>query len=77
MQKNVKKTELNQTAWWKRALCCVQDNVRGQNILVIVPGARRKKNRTKLCLFGMLRIEPSAVKPPCFFNQIEEENDTH
>lgn len=25
----------------------------------------------------MLRIEPSAVKPPCFFNQIEEENDTH
>lgn len=43
MQKNVKKTELNQTAWWKRALCCVQDNVRGQNILVIVPGARRKK----------------------------------
>lgn len=38
---------------------------------------KTQKNRTKLCLFGMLRIEPSAVKPPCFFNQIEEENDTH
>lgn len=47
MQKNVKKTELNQTAWWKRALCCVQDNVRGQNILVIVPGARIKKKQNK------------------------------